>query len=75
LRISSTVSGQSRDSPRQAAARLHAFVEEQVDAPGVVAAVTHGGVTADLLRTLVGNDAVPADVVHYGVPSSPSWTD
>jgi len=57
------------DSSRQAAGRLHAFVQEQVDAPGAVAAVTHGGVTADLLRTLVGDDEVPADVVHQGVPS------
>jgi broad specificity phosphatase PhoE len=56
------------DSSRQAALRLHAFVQEQVDARGPVAAVTHG-VTADLLRTLVGDDRAPASVVHYGVPS------
>lgn len=57
------------DSSRQAGARLHAFVRELVDEPGAVAAVTHGGVTADLLRTLVGDDGVPAEVVWHGVPS------
>jgi broad specificity phosphatase PhoE len=57
------------DSSRQAGARLHAFVQEQVEEPGAVAAITHGGATADLLRTLVGDDKVPADVVHHGVPS------
>lgn len=57
------------DSSRQAGARLHAFVQEQGDEPDAVAAVTHGGITADLLRTLVGDDRVPADVVHHGVPS------
>ncbi|MEV4509315.1 histidine phosphatase family protein [Dactylosporangium sp. NPDC049525] len=57
------------DSSRQAGARLHAFLQDRVDEPGAVAAVTHGGVTADLLRTLVGDDRVPAEVVHHGIPS------
>jgi broad specificity phosphatase PhoE len=59
----------SGESSRQAATRLQAFVLEQFDAPGAVAAVTHGGVTVDLLRTLVGDAAVPADLLVRGVPS------
>jgi broad specificity phosphatase PhoE len=57
------------DSSRQAAARMLAFVQEQLDAPGAVAAVTHGGVTVDLLRTLLGDDALPAALMHHGVPA------
>jgi broad specificity phosphatase PhoE len=57
------------DSSRQAAGRLRSFLQEQTDTRGAVAAVTHGGVTADLLRTLLGDDAVPASLVHEGVPS------
>jgi broad specificity phosphatase PhoE len=57
------------DSSRQAAARLHAFLVEQVDTAGAVAAVTHGGVTVDLLRTLLGDDAIPTDLPHSGVPA------
>jgi broad specificity phosphatase PhoE len=34
-----------------------------------VAAVTHGGVTVDLLRNLLGDDAVPlAQVMAAGIP-------
>jgi broad specificity phosphatase PhoE len=33
-----------------------------------VAAVTHGGVTVDLLRNLLGDDAVPAAVLAAGIP-------
>jgi hypothetical protein len=38
------------------------------DTPGPVAAVTHGGVTVDLLRNLLGDDAVPAAVLAAGIP-------
>ena len=57
------------DSSRQAATRLCAFLHERADLPGAVAAVTHGGVTADLLRTLMGDHAVPASLMDQGVPS------
>jgi broad specificity phosphatase PhoE len=57
------------DSSRQAAARLRAFLAEQVDMPGAIAAVTHGGVTVDLLRTLVGDGAVSRDLLDNGVPA------
>jgi broad specificity phosphatase PhoE len=57
------------DSSRQAARRLCAFLHEHADAAGTVAVITHGGVTADLLRTLIGDDAVPAGLMDQGVPS------
>jgi broad specificity phosphatase PhoE len=56
------------DSSRQAAARLHAFLLDLAAEPGPVAAVTHGGVTADLLRTLVGGVGLPPGLLEKGVP-------
>jgi broad specificity phosphatase PhoE len=56
------------DSSRQAAARMCRFLQDAATAPGPVAAVTHGGVTVDLLRSLTGDAAVPADLLHHGVP-------
>jgi broad specificity phosphatase PhoE len=38
------------------------------DTPGPVAAVTHGGITVDLLRNLLGDDPVPAPVLAAGIP-------
>jgi broad specificity phosphatase PhoE len=59
----------SGDSSRLAGARLLAFVTEHSTAnDGSVAAVTHGGVTVDLLRTLLGDDAVPAGLLQNGIP-------
>src|SRR5262249_55599185 len=59
----------SGDSSRQAGARLLAFLSGCAsDDAGSVAAVTHGGVTVDLLRTLLGDDALPADVLANGIP-------
>jgi broad specificity phosphatase PhoE len=57
------------DSSRQTGARMLAFVQEQLDGPDAVAAVTHGGATVDLLRTLPGDAAVPAALMQYGVPA------
>jgi broad specificity phosphatase PhoE len=34
-----------------------------------VAAATHGGVTVDLLRTLLGEGVLPRGLLHEGVPS------
>lgn len=43
---------------------------ESADAePGPIAVVTHGGATVDLLRTLIGDHAVPATLMDAGVPS------
>jgi broad specificity phosphatase PhoE len=55
------------ESSRQAGARLLAFLTD-LGAPGPVAAVTHGGVTIELLRTLLGDDALPPDLLSAGVP-------
>jgi broad specificity phosphatase PhoE len=57
------------DSSRQAAARLRGFLLDLAAEPGPVAAVTHGGVTADLLRTLVGDGGLPPGLLEKGVPS------
>ena len=55
-------------SSRQAAARLIAFLDGLGGVPGPVAAVTHGGVITDLLRTLLGDDALPPGLIDSGVP-------
>lgn len=54
-------------SSRQAGAGLEAFLAG-LRGPGPVAAVTHGGVTAELLRTLLGADALPTGVLAAGIP-------
>ena len=56
------------DSSRQAGERLRAFVIEQSGMPGPVAAVTHGGVTRDLLRTLLGDDDVRVQQLGEDMP-------
>jgi broad specificity phosphatase PhoE len=55
-------------SSRQAGARLQAFLASLQQAPGPVAAVTHGGVTTDLLRNLLGDDGLPPDLLTAGIP-------
>lgn len=57
------------DSSWQAGARLRAFLTDLPSAPGPVAAVTHGGITSDLLRDLIGDDALPEGLLHAGIPS------
>jgi broad specificity phosphatase PhoE len=55
-------------SSRQAGARLQAFLAGLRRLPGPVAAVTHGGVTTDLLRNLLAEDALPPGVLAAGIP-------
>jgi broad specificity phosphatase PhoE len=55
------------ESSRQAGARLLGFLAGLPAAPGPVAAVTHGGVTIDLLANLLGDDALPPGLAT-GVP-------
>ncbi len=55
-------------SARQAAAGLQAFLAGLRGLPGPVAAVTHGGVTAELLRNLLGDEALPPGVLTAGIP-------
>ena len=56
------------ESSRQAGTRLQEFLAGLPAAPGPVAVVTHGGITVDLLRNLMGDDAVPRHVLAAGVP-------
>ena len=59
----------SGDSSHRAAARLIAFLQFVADASGPVVAVSHGGATTDMLRTLLGDDAVPRSLLDEGVPA------
>ena len=65
----------SGDSSEQAAARLLAAVAdlaEQAGDDGQVVVVTHGGVTVDAIRTLLGDERVRAQrpsLIDDGVPS------
>jgi broad specificity phosphatase PhoE len=55
-------------SSRQAAARLLAFLADLRALPGPVTAVTHGGITTELLRDLLGDDALRPGVLDAGIP-------
>jgi broad specificity phosphatase PhoE len=55
-------------SARQAGARPQEFLAGLCGQPGPVAAVTHGGVTIELLRTVLGEDALPPAVLAAGIP-------
>jgi broad specificity phosphatase PhoE len=55
-------------SSRQAGARLQAFLAGLTGAQGPVAVVTHGGITAELLRNLVDDDALPPHLLAAGIP-------
>jgi len=57
------------ESSRSAGDRLRGFVIDVARRPGPVAAVSHGGVTTDLLRTLVGDAALPPSVLDEGIPA------
>jgi broad specificity phosphatase PhoE len=56
------------ESSRQAGRRLAGFLAGLPAASGPVAVVTHGGITVDLLRNLLGDDAVPPQLLTAGVP-------
>jgi broad specificity phosphatase PhoE len=56
------------DSSRQAGARLQAFLAGLPAVSGPVAVVTHAGVTIDLLRTLLGDEALPPRLLAAGIP-------
>ncbi|WP_285665610.1 histidine phosphatase family protein [Actinorhabdospora filicis] len=53
------------ESSRAAGERFLGFLRE---AEGTVIAAAHGGVTVDLLRTLVGDEGVPALLLEEGMP-------
>jgi len=56
------------ESSRSAGERLRAFLAALSGESGQVAAVSHGGVTTDLLRTLLGDDALPPHLIDQGIP-------
>jgi len=56
------------DSSRKAGERMRAFLEEVSLQHNAVVAVTHGGVTTDLIRTLLGDDQIPARLLDDGIP-------
>ncbi|MFI6323401.1 histidine phosphatase family protein [Nonomuraea sp. NPDC050556] len=60
---------QSGDSSHQAAQRFQTFLNDHTLDPGPIVICTHGGITVDLLRTLMGDASVPIDLVENGVPS------
>lgn len=47
--------------------RMRSFVAALGEGP--VAVVSHGGATADLLRTLLGDAALPSGLLAEGIPS------
>ena len=57
------------ESSRSAGDRMRAFVTGLCGRSGPVAAVSHGGVTTDLLRTLLGDEALPPELLVEGIPS------
>ncbi len=57
------------ESSRLAGERMRAFLTGPSGEAGPVAAVSHGGATTDLLRTLLGDDALPPRLLEEGVPS------
>ncbi|MFC3492984.1 histidine phosphatase family protein [Glycomyces rhizosphaerae] len=56
------------DSSRAAGERFREFLTER-ETDGPIAVACHGGVTVDLLRTLLGDEAVPEALLREGVPS------
>jgi broad specificity phosphatase PhoE len=55
-------------SSRQAGARLQAFLAGLPGTPGPVAVITHGGITTELLRNLLDDDALPPHLLTAGIP-------
>jgi len=56
------------ESSRQAGARLRAFLADLPGTTRPTAAVTHGGITCDLLRDLAGDDALSGHLLEAGIP-------
>ena len=57
------------ESSWSAGERLRAFLTALPGERGPVAAVSHSGVTTDLLRTLLGDDGLPPHLIEEGIPS------
>lgn len=62
----------SGDSSLEAARRLHGFLQECIDQTGDLVVATHGGVTVDLLRSLLGDPVLIEThpmLLREGIPS------
>ena len=57
------------ESSRSAGERLRGFVAGLAGGSGSVVAVSHGGVTADVLRTLADDEALPPHLLDDGIPA------
>jgi broad specificity phosphatase PhoE len=57
------------ESSRRAGSRMIGFLRDMTALEGTVVAVTHGGVTTDLLRTLLGDDQLPGPLLRDGIPA------
>jgi len=57
------------ESSRSAGERLRAFLAAYSGGSGRIAVVAHGGVTIDLLRTLLGDAGLPSGLLGEGIPS------
>lgn len=56
------------ESSRAAGERFKGFLVEHLASAAVLAVACHGGVTVDLLRTLLGDEGVPTSLLREGVP-------
>jgi broad specificity phosphatase PhoE len=56
------------ESSHQAGNRLQTFIARLPAGTGPVALVTHGGVTVDLLRNMLPDEALPAGLLETGIP-------
>ena len=56
------------ESSRSAGERLRLFLAGLSGGSSRVAVVSHGGVTVDLLRNLLGDDGLPARLMADGIP-------
>ena len=56
------------ESSRSAGERLRGFLADLAGGTGSAAAVSHGGITADVLRTLSGDAALPPQLLAEGFP-------
>ncbi|REE98275.1 histidine phosphatase family protein [Thermomonospora umbrina] len=57
------------ESSRRAGERFRAFLVEHAREAGPIVVCTHGGVTVDLLRTLMGDGALAPELLCLGVPA------
>src|ERR1022692_306852 len=54
--------------PGRPASGFRAFLLDKAAEPGPIAVCTHGGVTLDLLRTLLGDQALAPGLLADGIP-------